>query len=38
MEMNMEKSKVMRISRKPFPVKIMIDQKIKRMWNLLIFG
>jgi len=27
MEMNMEKAKVMRISRQPFPVKIMIDQK-----------
>jgi hypothetical protein len=27
MEMNVEKTKVMRISRKPFPVKIMIDQK-----------
>jgi hypothetical protein len=27
MEMNVEKTKVMRISRKPLPVKIMIDQK-----------
>jgi len=27
MEMNAEKTKVMRISRQPFPVKIMIDQK-----------
>jgi len=27
MEMNIKKTKVMRISRKPFPVKIMIDQK-----------
>jgi hypothetical protein len=27
MEMNVEKRKVMRISRQPFPVKIMIDQK-----------
>jgi hypothetical protein len=27
MEMNVEKTKVMRISRKPFLVKIMIDQK-----------
>ena len=26
MEMNVEKTKVMRISRQPFPVKIMIDQ------------
>ena len=27
MEMNVEKTKILRISRKPFPVKIMIDQK-----------
>jgi hypothetical protein len=27
MEMNVEKTKVMRISRQPFPVKSMIDQK-----------
>jgi hypothetical protein len=27
MEMNVEKTKVMRISRQPMPVKIMIDQK-----------
>jgi len=27
MEMNVEKTKVMRISRQPFPLKIMIDQK-----------
>src|SRR5215510_5461141 len=27
MEMNVEKAKVMRISRQPFPVKLMIDQK-----------
>jgi hypothetical protein len=27
MEMNMERTKVMRISSQPFPVKIMIDQK-----------
>ena len=27
MEMNVEKTKVMRISRQPFPVKIMVDQK-----------
>jgi hypothetical protein len=26
MEMNLEKTKVMRISRQPFPVKLMIDQ------------
>jgi hypothetical protein len=31
----LEKTKVMRISRQPSPVKIMIDQKQKRMWNLL---
>jgi hypothetical protein len=28
MEMNVEKTKAMRISRQPLPVKIMIDQKI----------
>jgi hypothetical protein len=27
MEMNVERTKVMTISRHPFPVKIMIDQK-----------
>ena len=27
MEMNVEKTKVLRISRQPFPAKIMIDQK-----------
>ena len=27
MEMNVKKTKVMRISRQPFPVKILIDQK-----------
>jgi hypothetical protein len=27
MEMNVEKTKVMRISRQPFPVKRLIDQK-----------
>ena len=27
MEMNVEKTKVMRISRQPFPVKIILDQK-----------
>jgi hypothetical protein len=27
MEMNVEKTKVMRISRQPLPVKIMVDQK-----------
>jgi hypothetical protein len=27
MEMNVEKTKLMRISREPFPLKIIIDQK-----------
>jgi hypothetical protein len=27
MEMNVERTKLMRISRQPFPVKIMVDQK-----------
>jgi hypothetical protein len=35
MGMNVEKTKVMRVSRQPFPVKIMIDQNNWRMWNLL---
>ena len=35
MEMNVEKTKVMRISRQPVPVKIIIAQKNWRMWNLL---
>jgi len=35
MEMNVEKSKVMRISRQPSPVTIMIDQKNWRIWNVL---
>jgi hypothetical protein len=35
MEINVEKIKVMRISRQPFPVKIIIDQSNWRMWNLL---
>jgi hypothetical protein len=35
MEMNMEKTKVMRISRQPSPIKIMIHQKqLERMWNI----
>jgi hypothetical protein len=29
MEMNVGKTKVMRISRQPFPVKIVIDQKFE---------
>jgi len=35
MEMNEEKTKVMRISRQPSPVTIMIDQINWRMWNVL---
>jgi hypothetical protein len=35
MEMNVEKTKVMRISRQPFLVKIMIDKNNWRMWNVL---
>jgi hypothetical protein len=35
MEMNVENTEVVRISRQPFPVKIMIDQNNQRMWNLL---
>ena len=35
MEMNVEKTKVMRISRQPSPVTIMIDQKNWRMWDVL---
>jgi len=34
-EMNVEKTKVMRISRQPSPVTIMIDQTNWRMWNVL---
>jgi hypothetical protein len=33
MEINVEKTKLMRISRQQFPVKIMIDQKNYGMWN-----
>jgi len=35
MEMNVEKTKVMRISRQPSPVTNMIDQKQLEMWNVL---
>jgi hypothetical protein len=35
MELNVEKTKVMSISRQPLPVKIIIDQSNWRMWNLL---
>jgi len=34
MEMNVKKTKVMRISRQSSTVKIIIDQKNKRMWNI----
>jgi len=34
MEMNVEKTKLMRISRQPSPVTIMIDQNNWRMWNV----
>jgi hypothetical protein len=34
MVMNVEKTKVMRISRQPYPIKIMIDQNNWRMWNV----
>ena len=35
MELNMEKEKLMRISRQPLPVKIVVDKNNWRMWNLL---
>jgi hypothetical protein len=35
MEVNVEKTKVIRISRQPFPGKIMLNQNNWRMWNLL---
>jgi len=35
MEMNVKKTKVMRISRHSSTVKIMINQNNKRMWNIL---
>jgi hypothetical protein len=38
MEMNVEKTKVMRISRQPFPVKIIIDKNNWRMWILKYLG
>jgi hypothetical protein len=34
MEMNVEKIKVMRISRQPYPIKIMIDQKQQENVNI----
>jgi hypothetical protein len=35
MEMNVEKPKVMKISKKPYPIKITTDKKNKwRMWNI----
>jgi len=39
MELNVEKTKVMRISRLPFPVKIIIDQKqVENVESFKIFG
>jgi hypothetical protein len=35
MEMNVEKTKIIRFSRQSFPVKIMMEQINYRMWNLL---
>ena len=35
MEMNVEKTKVMRISTQPSAVTIMIDKNFWRMWNVL---
>ena len=35
MEMNVEKTKVVRISRQSSPGTIMIDRNIWRMWNVL---
>ena len=35
MVMNVEKTKVMRISRQPSPVTIMIEQNNWKMWNVL---
>ena len=35
LEMNVEKTKVVRISRQPSPVTIMIHQNKWRMWNVL---
>jgi hypothetical protein len=34
MEMNVEKPKVMRISRQPTPVQIMMVNNSQRMWNI----
>ena len=38
MEVNMEKTKAMRISRQPSPVQIMIDHKQPEMWNISTVG
>jgi hypothetical protein len=38
MEMNVEKTKVMRISRQPFPVKIIIDQKLENVESFKYLG
>jgi hypothetical protein len=34
MEMNVEKTEVMRISRHPSPIQIMIDKINQRIWNI----
>jgi hypothetical protein len=34
MEINVEKSQVLRISSSPYPIQIMTDQKQVRMWNV----
>jgi hypothetical protein len=34
MEMNVEKTKVMRISRQPSPIKIRVDKNNRRTWNI----
>jgi len=34
MDISVEKTKVMTISRQPFPVQIMIAQKQMQMWNI----
>jgi hypothetical protein len=38
METNVEKTKVMRISRQPFPVKIMVDQKLENVESFKYLG
>jgi len=38
MEMNVEKTKVMRISKQPFPVRIVIDQKLENVESFKYLG